>query len=44
MGRILKVVVFLVIVGFVGLTGFAYLGNLSPTRSDVTLPVTLDVD
>ncbi|SFP25209.1 hypothetical protein [Tranquillimonas alkanivorans] len=41
MVRLLKVLVFLVVVGFIGLAGFAYLGNLSPERSEVVQPVEL---
>ncbi|MEI4470470.1 hypothetical protein [Frigidibacter sp. MR17.24] len=41
MGRILKLVVFLVVLGFLGLTGYAYLGDLSPQRSEVRKPVAL---
>lgn len=42
MGRALKVLFFLVVVGFLGLVGYAYLGDLSPEQTDVTEPVTLD--
>ncbi|MEI4486477.1 hypothetical protein V8J36_09760 [Frigidibacter sp. MR17.14] len=41
MGLILKLVVFLVVVGFLGLTGYAYLGDLSPERTEVHKPVDL---
>ncbi|SIO17286.1 hypothetical protein SAMN05444722_0698 [Rhodovulum sp. ES.010] len=44
MFRLLKVLVFLLIIGFVGLVGFAYLGDLSPDQADVTQSLTLDVD
>lgn len=44
MGRIFKVLLFLMIVGLIGLVGFAYLGNLEPAQSQVTQPVTLDAD
>ena len=36
MGRIIKALVVLVIFGFIGLTAFAYFGDLSPVQSDVT--------
>lgn len=42
MGRIIKAVFVLVVLGFLGLTGYAYLGNLSPVQSERTQPVTLD--
>ncbi len=41
MGRLIKV---LAVLGFIGLTGYAYLADLSPTASEVKLPVTLNVD
>ena len=44
MGRLIKLLVFLVCVGFVALVGYAYLGDLSPNQVEVTRPVTLDVD
>lgn len=40
--RLLKLLVILAAIGFIGLTGYAYLGDLSPQQSDVTVPVTLD--
>ncbi|TCM83415.1 hypothetical protein [Rhodovulum steppense] len=42
--RLLKVLVFLVVVGFVGLVGFAYLGDLTPDQTVVSESLTLDVD
>ncbi len=44
MGRIIKVVFVLVVIGFIGLTGFAYLGNLDPVTEEVTQPVVLDAN
>lgn len=44
MFRILKLLIFLALLGFVGLTGYAYLGDLSPEQSEVNHPVTLDVE
>jgi hypothetical protein len=43
-GRILKMVLVLAVLGFAGLTGYAYLGDLSPSQSQVTVPVTLNAD
>ncbi|WP_281070729.1 hypothetical protein [Oceaniglobus trochenteri] len=42
--RLLKLLVFLAIVGFIGLTGFAYLGDMRPEKTDMVVPVTLDAD
>ncbi len=44
MGRILKVVAVLVVLGALALVGFAYLGDLAPQQSETRLPVTLDAD
>ncbi|WP_374645620.1 hypothetical protein [Tabrizicola sp.] len=44
MGRIIKLVVILVIFGFIGLTGFAYLGDLTPPQTEVKKPVVLNAD
>lgn len=43
MVRILKALAFLLIIAFLGLVGYAYLGDLSPLRSDVKEPVELNV-
>ena len=42
--RLLKALVFLLVVGFVALTVYAYLGDLTPDRIEVREPVELDVD
>jgi hypothetical protein len=44
MGRLFKFLFFLVVLGGLALVGFAYVGDLSPTVTTVTEPVTLDVD
>jgi hypothetical protein len=45
MGRfLLKLLVFLVLVGAVGLVGYAYLGDISPAQTDVSEPVNLNAD
>jgi hypothetical protein len=45
MGRIFfKLVLFLLVVGAVGLVGYAYLGDLSPDQTDVSEPVDLNAD
>jgi hypothetical protein len=41
MVRLIKVGLVLVILGFVGLTGYAYLIDLTPEPQQMTLPVTL---
>lgn len=42
--RLFKLLVFLAVVGFVALVGYAYLGDLSPTQTDISEPVTLDAN
>lgn len=42
MGRIIKAVLVLGVIGFLGLTGYAYLGDLSPQQEEVRKPVVLD--
>ena len=44
MGRLIKLVFVLVVLGFAGLVGYAYLGNMAPDSADVKVPVTLNVD
>lgn len=44
MARLIKLVIFLVLLAFLGLVGFAYLGDLSPEKRQISQPVTLDVD
>lgn len=39
--RIVKLLVVLAVLGFIGLTGYAYLADLSPTQQQITVPVTL---
>ena len=42
MRHIVKLVVILALLGGIGLVGYAYVGDLSPQRSQVTEPVSLD--
>lgn len=42
--RLLKFILVLAVLGFLGLTGFAYLGDLTPDVEQVTAPVTLPLD
>lgn len=41
--RILKLLLFLAVLGFAGLAGYAYLGDMTPERIEVRTPVELDV-
>lgn len=40
--RIIKILFLLAVIGFVGLTGYAYLGDLKPEQRDKTVEVPLD--
>ncbi|MBY5932810.1 MULTISPECIES: hypothetical protein [Tateyamaria] len=47
--RLFKLLIFLAIIGFVGLVGYAYVGeyfgaNFSPPQDEMRLPVTLDAE
>jgi hypothetical protein len=42
MGRILRALVVLAVLGFLGLTAYAYLADLTPVQTEVTKPVVLD--
>jgi hypothetical protein len=42
MGRIIKAVLVLAVLGFIGLTGYAYLADLTPVQAPVSKPVVLD--
>ena len=42
MGRILKAVAVLAVLGAIGLIGFAYLGDLTPAPSEMRKPVELN--
>ena len=44
MGRLLKLLILLLVLSFIGLVGYAYLGDLSPEIKEVNQPVTLDVE
>ena len=44
MGRILKYLLYLVVLAAIGLVGFAYLGKLDPNQQDKTVPVEINVD
>jgi len=47
LGKLFKFLFILVIIGFIGLVGFAYVGpeiglDFAPPQNDISLPVTLD--
>lgn len=44
MGRLIKVVLGLAVLGFLGLSGYAYVADLSPVAEEIKLPVTLHAD
>ena len=44
MGRLILVLFVLAVVGFVGLTGYAYLADFAPPSAEVKVPVMLNVD
>ena len=44
LGRVFKVLLFLLVLGGIGLVGYAYLGDLSPTQIEKREPITLNVD
>ena len=44
MGRIIKAVLVLGILGFLGLTGYAYLGDIAPEQVEVRKPVVLSTE
>jgi hypothetical protein len=42
MMRALKILICLALLGFAGLAGYAYLGDLTPPAQEMRLPVTLN--
>lgn len=44
MGRLIKLLAGLAVLGFLALTGYAYLADLSPATQEVKMPVTLHAD
>ncbi len=44
MGRLLKTIVFLLVLGILAFVGYAYIGDLSPEVVEVNQPVTLNVE
>ncbi|GAB4387276.1 hypothetical protein [Albidovulum sp.] len=41
--RAVKALLFLSLVGLAGLSGYAYLGDMTPDRDEIRIPVELDV-
>lgn len=44
MGRIIKALIFLILVGVIGISVYAYLGDLAPEQGEVVKPVVLNAD
>ncbi|MEE9427711.1 MAG: hypothetical protein V3V25_06120 [Paracoccaceae bacterium] len=44
MGKLFKLVLFLIMLAAFALVGYAYIGDLSPQQSETRQPVILDVD
>jgi hypothetical protein len=44
MGRVIKLILVLLVLGFVGLVGYSYLADLTPEPQEVTVPVILNAD
>ena len=44
MGRIVKLLFVLGVLGFIGLTGYAYLADLTPPAAEVKQPVVLHAE
>ncbi len=42
--RLIKAIFILALLAFLGLTGYAYLGDMAPQRSEISVPVELNVD
>lgn len=48
MGKLIKLLIYLLIIGFIGLVGYAYIGpffgaDFAPPQAEIRQPVTLDV-
>ncbi|GAA5081334.1 hypothetical protein N0B44_27985 [Roseibacterium beibuensis] len=44
MGRLIRLILILILLGVIALVGYAYSGYLQPEQRSVTQPVDLDVD
>lgn len=43
MGRILKAVIYIAVLGFIGLSVYGYLGNFGPEQGEIRQPVEIHV-
>ena len=43
MGRLLRGIIYLVVLAAIGLAGYAWVGDLSPQQREVAVPVVLNV-
>jgi hypothetical protein len=44
MGRVWKLLLFVIVLAILGFIGFAYLGDLTPVQMPVSEPVEIDAD
>lgn len=44
LGRLIKIILVLVVLGGIGLVGYTFLGDLSPEQGEKTQSVTLDAN
>ena len=44
MGRLIKLVFWLVVLAAIAVVGYGYLGDLTPEREDISTPVELDAN
>lgn len=44
MGRLIKLVFLLLVLGFIGLTGFAYFGDFAPEGQEMKIPLVLHAE
>jgi hypothetical protein len=44
MARFIKLIFVLVLLSFIGVVGYAYLGDIAPVQTEVRQPVAIDAD
>ena len=44
MGRLFRLLLVLVVLGFIGLVGYAYLVDMAPVATEVKIPVVLNAE
>ena len=44
MARLFKFLIYLILIAFAGLVGYAYLGDFQPDQSDLRQPVELQIE